>query len=406
MDGFSVILKAAIRGLTRNIRRTFAVGLTIAVGAAAIFLFDGFNVGIMNQYRQNTIHSRFGYGQINTKGYRDQVFEEPWNQWMSGGDELLAGVRTIDGVTAVFPRTEFFALLTNGNITLSGKGQGIDGEAEAGFFKMLNVEEGVTLSTEEDGILLGKGLARSLNAHPGDRITVLANTVRGSLNALDFQVVGVFHTGSKDFDDVVFRIQRKRAEALLDTTKIESIALGLRGVEDWPKVEAAIRNNFPGLEATPFAVLDKVYYQHAVDWLDSQFQVILLIILVVVVLGILNSVSTGILERKREIGTLRANGESTFDVMRLLLAEASVLGLLSSVVGVVVAVVLNQTLLANGILMPPSPGITRQFHVFIEPQSIMAIKTILLGVSCTLIGTYVAASKVVKMPIAESLRAA
>lgn len=401
-----MILKAAWRGLARNVRRTLAIGLTVGVGAAAVFLFDGFNVGITNQYRQNTIHSRFGYGQINTKGYRDQVYEEPWTHWMDGDEAFLQNLKSIPGITALFPRSEFFALLTNGNMTLSGKGQGIDGEAEAKFFTTLNIEEGETLSSQADGILLGKGLARSLNAKPGDRITVMANTIHNSLNALDFVVVGIFHTGSKDFDDVVFRIQLKQAQSLLDTNRIETIALGLEHLEDWTHVAASVESAYPNLEATPFAVLDKVYYQHAVDWLDSQFRVILIIILVVVILGILNSVSTGILERKREVGTLRANGESSSDVMRLLLAEGAVLGILSTTFGILSALVINHIFLAQGILMPPSPGLTRQFHVFIELQSWMAVKTLILGVVCTIAGTFLAAWKVVRMPIAEALRAA
>ena len=399
-----MILKTAWRGLARNSRRSLAVGLTVGVGAAALFLFDGFNIGITNQYRENTIHSRYGYGQLNTKGYRDQVFEEPWKEWMDGGDELLDQVRAIPEVSAVFPRAEFFALLTNGSITLSGRGQGVDGEAESKFFTTLNIEEGKSLSDQADGILLGKGLARSLNAKPGDRITVLANTTRGSLNALDFTVVGIFHTGSKDFDDVVFRIPIRQAQVLLDTQKIEIISIGLKDPNSWIDFATAATEKFPNLESTPFAVLDKVYYQHAVDWLDSQFRVILIIILLVVILGILNSVSTGILERKREIGTLRANGESSADVMKLLLSESLVLGGLSSSLGVIVALIANETLLANGILMPPSPGLTRQFHVWIELQPFMGVKTLVLGLVCTVVGTFFAAWKVVKMPISEALR--
>lgn len=399
-----MIIKAAVRGLTRNLRRTLAVALTVGVGASSLFLFDGFNEGITSQYRHNTIHSRFGYGQINTKGYREQVYEEPWLHWMGDGENLIQEIRSIPGVTRVFPRTEFYALLTNGSISLSGRGQGIDGKEESQFFTTLNIEEGVTLADQGDGILLGKGLARSLNAKPGDRITVLANTTRGSLNALDFNVVGIFHTGSKDFDDVVFRIQIAQANTLLDTDKIETIALGLDRLDSWGNVAAAVEKKHPELEATPFAILDKVYYQHAVDWLNSQFSVILIIILVVVILGIFNTVSTGILERKRELGTMRANGESVQDVMRLLISEGIVLGALSSAAGILAALLMNNTLLSHGILMPPSPGLTRQFHVFIELQWMMAVKTFILGVVCTILGTVVAGWKVVRMPIAEALR--
>jgi putative ABC transport system permease protein len=367
-------------------------------------MIDGFNEGVMNQYRANTIRSRFGYGQINMKGYRSQVYESPWEHWMEGGDELLSRIRKIPEVTDTFPRVEFFSLLTNGSITLSGRGQGIDGAAESRFFTTLNIIEGETLSHQEEGILLGQGLAKSLKAKPGDRITVISNTTRGSLNAIDLLVTGVFHTGAKEFDDVVFRIPIKQAFNLLDTTKIESIALGLRNLNSWKTVAADVEKNFPEFEATSFAVLDEVYYQHAVDWLAAQFRVILSIILIVVVLGILNSVSTGILDRKREIGTLRANGESIWDILKLLALEGVVLGALSSVVGILATFILNRTLLAQGFLMPPSPGITRQFYVQLELQPSMAALSLGLGILCALVGTFSASLKVVRMPISEALR--
>lgn len=404
MSSIRLTLGLALRNLLRHRRRTIAVILTVATGTGAIFLFDGFNAGIMNQYRNNTIRARWGHGQINTAGYREQVYEKPWERWIENADSLSEELKKIPGVQYVFPRTEFYALLSNGSTTLSGRGQGIDGETEAKFFTTLNIESGDTLRAEPDGILLGRGLARSLNAKPGDRITVLANTVYGSINGLDFTVVGIFHTGAKEFDDVVFRLPQKAAQALLDTTKVESIALGLEKLEDWNRVAASIHSGHPELQATPFAVLDKVYYQHAVDWLASQFSVIRLIFLLIVILGIFNTVSTGILERKQEVGNLRANGESKWDVLSLFLTEGLLLGIAGAVVGIVVTAALNATLLSKGILMPPSPGLTRQYHVFVELQKNGALLTFALGSLCALFGTLLAATKVARMPIGDLLR--
>lgn len=395
----------ALRNLFRNPRRTLAVLLTVSLGSGSLFLFRGFNTGIMNQYRENTIHSRYGHGQINLKGYRDQPHEKPWLHWIENWKSIQEDYASIPGVRHVFPRISFFALLSNGHVTVSGQGQGIEGEQEAPFFDRLNVEEGQSLSTQASGILLGKGLAHALNLKIGDPVTVLANTVHGSMNALDFEVTGIFHTGSKDFDDVAFRIQLPQAQFLLDTQQVESISFGLDSVEDWPKIVSMTEQRFAHLEAIPFAILDKVYYQHSVDWLKSQFGVIQLIILTVVLLGIFNTVSTGIFERKQEIGNLRANGESFWDVLRLLCLEGLFTGAVGSVIGVFLGWLLNATLLKNGILMPPAPGLTRQFHVTFDLQWIQALWTFLLGGLTAWIATWIAGVRVARMKIGEALRA-
>lgn len=398
------MLRLALRNLLRNLRRTVALVLTVALGTGALFLFHGFNNGIMNQYRDNTIHARYGHGQIQTKGYGDRVYERPWDHWIQQAWDLEKQLRALPGVRQVFPRVEFPALISNGRITVSGKGQGVDGEEEASFFNTLNFVAGKNLTSESRGIVLGLGLARGLGVAPGDAVTVMARGAGGGMNQVTLDVVGIYHTGLKDFDDSVFRIPLKAAQALLETDRVENMTLGLTGVGDFAAVDEFIRSHHPELTAIPFSVLDKVYYQHSVDWLSAQFGVIQLIIITIVVLGIFNTVSSAILERKLEIGTLRANGESRREVMLLLGVEGLALGLLGAVCGIFLVLGLNATVLADGILMPPAPGITRQFLVLVELTPLMALKTAVLGICVTLLGTTLAGLKVTRQEIAELLR--
>ncbi len=400
-----MLVHLALRNLLRNLRRTSAVLLTVAVGTGSLFLFHGFNSGIMNQYRDNTVHARFGYGQVETRGYSDRVYERPWEHWIENYDSLRRELLALPGVRQVFPRVNFSALLSNGRITVSGKGQGIDGVEEFQFFNTLNFESGKNLYDEPDGIVLGAGLAKGLGVAVGDPVTVLARGAKGSMNQSVLKVAGIFHTGIKEFDETIFRIPLKVALSMLQTDRVESVALGLASERDFDAVSNYVKARHPELEAIPFSVLDKVYYQHSVDWLNAQFGVIQIIILAIVVLGIFNTVSTGVLERKQEIGTLRANGESRGDVILLLGMEGLALGILGAALGIVLALALNATALGDGILMPPAPGITRQFRVLIELAPVMAVKTALLGIVGTLLGTLVAGVRVVRMGIAESLRA-
>lgn len=400
-----MIIKLAVRNLSRNFRRSFLILFTIASGICALMIYHGFNTGIMNQYRENTIHSRYGHGQITTKGYHDTVFEKPWEHWIEQPDLILNQLKNLPEVKYLFPRIQFFSLLSNGQMTISGRGQGIDALTESKFFTTLNIEEGSQLTIQKDGILLGKGLAKALNAKVGDRITVLANTIYGSMNAVDLFVVGIFHTGVKEFDDIVYRMPLIEAQKLLDTTKFESISIGLDSVDQWKVLADFSDKNLPALEAISFDVLDKVYYQNSVDFLNSQFSFIFLIIFLVVSLGIFNSISSSLLERKHEIGNLLANGQSKKSIFNLLLSEALFIGILGAALGVLLSYILNFTILSQGIPMPPGPGITRQFitHIELQPRFIMiSFATATLS---AFIGTIMSSWKILRTPIAELLRA-
>ena len=392
------------RNLFRNVRRTIAVFLTVALGAGALFSFQGFIKGVLVDYRESTIHAHYGNGQINTKGYRDTVYEKPWKHWVANWGEVASVALRNPAVEHVFPRVTVNGMLIHGNKSITGQGQGIDAKEEAKFFTALNIEEGQTLSDQQNGILLGKGLAQALDAHPGDKITLYTKAVNGSISKGKFTVTGIFHTGIADFDNRVFRIQIDKAQDLLETDQVESISLGLSDQSHWKEVSTAVAQAFPGLEAASFSELDKVYYQNSVDWLETQFYVVQAIILSIVLLGIFNTISTSILERKQEIGNLRANGESTFDVMKLILCEGAILGLIGSLIGIGLTHVVAKALLHKKILMPPGPGATKQFFISFYFSFGMAAKTVALSVISALAASFLAGIKVARMPIAKALR--
>lgn len=390
--------------LFRNYRRTLAILLTVAMGTGVLFSFKGFIHGVLNQYTDRTIHAHYGHGQVNTKNYRETVHAEPWKHWMPNWEEIQDFLSTQDAVEHIFPRVNFPALLKKGNVTVSGYGQGIVAEKEADFFYGLNIESGDIITTQEKGILLGQGLAKALDVKPGDSVTAMVNAIDGSTSHAELIVTGIFHTGSLDFDNRIFRVQLAKAHDLMQTKDIELVSLGLRNTSDWDAFASSFEKAFPQLEATSFAVLDKVYYQHSVDWLNAQFKVIQLIILSIVLLGIFNSISAAILERKQEIGNFRANGESVFDIMKLITLEGTFLGILGSVLGIGIAF-LGLTLLDNQILMPPGPGLTRPFYISFQFEWSMVYTTLALSTGAAIIASLLAGIRVARMPIAKALRA-
>lgn len=388
----------AWRNLFRNPRRTLASLITVALGNTGLLIYQGFNTGIMNQYRENTIHGYYGYGQAFPAGYHGTVLEKPWEKWMDDPEGLEKKVRAVPGVTDVFPRVSFFAFLVKGGITLGGKGEGIIPERENSFFTRMNFIDGGDMK-EDDQIILGKGLADSLGVKAGDTVTVLTQTINGQLNGADLKVSGVFHMGIKQIDDQFFRLSLTAAQQLLDTKKVELFSLATTGVDDWKKIDEGIRATAPELDPISFDVLDKVYYQNSVDFLSAQFAFIRAIILLVVALGIFNTIAVGLLERAGEVGALRANGEKRSRLFRILVVENALLGFLGGMLGIVLALALNHTLLARGIPMPPGPGITRDYMIFLE----ILPSHVLQAVSLTMITVVVASLLPIRKLLSRSI---
>ena len=151
--------------------------------------------------------------------------------------------------------------------------------------------------------------------------------------------------------------------------------------------------------------MDKVNYQQSVEWLRAQFAVIEVIILALVLLGILNNVSTGVLERKQEIGCLKANGDAPSDVLGMITLEALLVGIAGTLLGVALMFLVINGALRGGFMLPPVPGLTIDSHVVLEIHGAKLIETCAAPLLVTLLAAVLAGLRVARMPIAEALRA-
>lgn len=402
-----IIPKLAWKNLFRNRRRTIASLFTVAFGAAGLLIFQGFNEGIFSSYRENTIRVRYGHGEVFTRGYMDKKVEEPWRMWFDNAKDVEDKLALVPHIRNVFPRVSFYAFLTKGGINLAGRGEGVVAAREAKFFSAMNFIEGTDLDKAPDpksAMILGRGLATSLNAKVGDTITVLAQTVNGQLNGSELTICGIFHTGSNEFDNTFFRTELGTAQSLLDTTRVERFTLETDGVEVWPQVAAAVEATIPLAEAQSFEQLDKIYYGNSVVFLNSQFAIIRIIMLLIVALGIFNTIASGLIERSGEVGALRANGETRRRVFLILIFESAFLGLLGGACGIALALLIQFTILHNGILMPPGPGITRTFRVFVQILPSHYAQALLLPALATVIASLLPIRRLVRATIPALLR--
>lgn len=400
----ALLLKLSLRNVFRNRRRSLYALATIAIGAMGLFVFMGFNRGLMNQYRANTIRARWGHGQLYVRGYRGTAHARPWEKWIERPDEVTEQLRALPGVTDLFPRLTLNAMLVAGERAVTGQGEGIDGVAEGRFFDQLNYVEGGDFGSRPDGIVLGLGLAQGLGVHAGDELSLVSRDGQMAMRNARVTVAGVFHTGSQEFDSRAFRVPITLAQTLLGTDRVESVSVALAGVDGWPAFARAAETALPELEAVAFDELDRVYYRHAVDWLDAQFGFIRSIILLVVFLGIFNVISMTTMERTAEIGMLRASGDSRLEIALGHVLEAGALGVLGSAIGLAAGLTLCAGPLRAGVAMPPAPGITRSFRILIELGGRDALEVLALCVATCVVGCILPVWRATRIPIAEALR--
>ncbi len=402
----AMTLTFALRNLLRQKGRTGMTLASIVFGVVGLILSGGFVEDVFIQLREATIHSRLGHLQIYKQGFYAQGSKEPYAYLIEDPAEVEAKVAVLPSVVDTMKRLNFFGLLNNGKTDLPIIGEGVEPAKEAELGSFFFIIEGRQLTDDDAyGVLLGEGVAKSMKLEVGSFVTVLANTPDGALNSLEFEVVGVFRTFSKDYDARALRVALPAAQELLGVAGVHAVVISLADTLMTDAAAAAVKTQIgaDGYELKTWFELDD-FYANTVELYKSQLGVLQLIILVVVLLSVANSVSMTAYERVGEFGTLKALGKRSSDISRLIIFENSLLGLIGATLGAVLGIALALGISAIGIPMPPPPNSNVGYTALIRVVPSVIVVSFFIGFLATVLSAVLAARGASRVPVVEALR--
>lgn len=400
----------ALRNLARHRRRT-ALGVgAIGFGVIALVLAGGFAEWMKWAERESTIRSRLGHIQIVRDGYFDSGIADPHGYLIPESAINTARLRQLPHVETVTPRLAFSGLVSHGETTVSFLGEGVAPETEAAVSKEVIVHAGQPLASERPNeVILGKGLAASLDANPGDTVVLLSTTASGSVSAVEAKVSGIFHTAVKAFDDVALRAPITLARQLTRAEGSHQLIMLLDATERTDEVLSYLRQLIPAgrsaLQIVPWIDLAD-FYKAVVEMFTAQMNFVRLIIAVIIIMSISNTLVMSVMERTSEIGTLMALGFKQRSVMQLFVSEGFLLGIAGGIAGVVLGYLLASLISRIGIPMPPAPGMDVGFTAAIRVTWDLLVGGFLLAVVSAVLASLYPAWKASRLEIVDALRRA
>lgn len=402
------MFKLALRNVFRQKVRTLMTLAAIIIGVVGLVLSGGFVQDIFIQLGEAVIHSQSGHLQVNRAGFFEQGSRSPDKYVIEDPARLKAAVAASPQVADAMSRVYFSGLLNNGRTDLSVIGEGIEPDLEAKLGTYMMISDGRRLTDKDaQGIMIGHGAANAAKLKPGDQVTLVVNTSEGALNTLDFQIVGVFQTYSKEFDARAVRIPLAAAQLLLNTKGANSVVVSLKDTADTDTVKATLLKQLEGagIEIKAWYELND-FYEKTVDLYKRQFGVLRLIVLFMVLLSVANSVNMSAFERVGEFGTMMALGNTSGHVFRLIVTENVIVGFLGGAIGITLGVVLALVISAIGIPMPPPPNANLGYTAFIRIVPDEIAMAFAVGLVATVVASILPARRVVKIPVVEALRQA
>jgi len=347
-----IISKIAFRNIFRHKRRSLLTGLMMAGGCALFAISFGMVDGSYSLLIDMFTRDHTGHIQIHKKGYLDKpsiykIIKDP-----AKVEKSLEGIPAVESWS---PRIYTPALAFAGIKTGGVEVMGIDPVLEAKTTRLkYKVKQGEFLSEEgTNNIIIGERLARVLKVGIGDEIALIGQGVDGSIANDLFTVTGL--TGEKDssYGGNICYIHINDARNFLSMRGgIHELAVVLtdevKTLKTVPLIEKALNDN--ELDVEPWQVVEEQFYRAMQADIKGNW-ITMLIFMIIIAIGILNTVLMVILERTTEFGVMRAIGTRPSQIFRLIVLETMYLSILSIIAGTMVGIIANWLLSVYGITL-------------------------------------------------------
>jgi putative ABC transport system permease protein len=332
-----------LRNLLRNYRRSLITVLSIGIGFAAITLFAGYVQTTYRGLSEQAIYGELlGHLTITKRGLTKEGRLHPEKYLLTGNEieQITAIVRKNVNNVSIAPRLGINGLLSNGHVSTIFLAEGIaphDMEMLRGPRR--NASGGLSADMQS-GVTVARGLAEMLGLKEGSDASLLVSTLHGQANALDVAITDTFSTGNAGTEDKFMFVPLALAQSLFDANdRADRLTVLLPDVAQTDNVRMQLATQLQtagfDLEISTWKELSAFYHQ-VKSMFDMIFGFLLAIVMTIIVMSITNAMTMSVVERTREIGTLRALGVHRSSVVRLFATEAFLMVMLGCLAGLAV----------------------------------------------------------------------
>ncbi|HZV12137.1 MAG TPA: FtsX-like permease family protein [Candidatus Kapabacteria bacterium] len=333
-----MLIAIAWRNVWRNTTRSGVVIAAIAVGLWAGIFSDAFMQGMAGQFIYSSIHTETGHIQLCHPGF---LLNHDVQDTISRSDSILAAIRRMPSVTGAAQSIQMFSLASKASFSTGIMLNGIVPEEEKNVSDLYtDVVKGSYFGEDRPNqIVIGQKLAEQLHANVHSKIVLTLQTVSGDIIYGAFRVCGIYHTYNTDYEGNMAFVNigdvRRLAGFTPNTASIIKVLLNQSDIAQ--DVSDTLQHQFPALKVQPWMTISPLLTVMS-GWIKQIALAFVLIILLALAFGIINTMLMAVIDRTRELGMLMAVGMKPGQVFRMVVMETVFLALTGAVVGTALSV--------------------------------------------------------------------
>lgn len=344
-----MIISISWKNIWRNRIRSGVIIAAIAIGMFAGVFTTTFYKGWINQRLDAGVETEVSHIQLHHPGFGEN-FE--LKRDIPNGESVAKELSGMDFVNGISPRLVVQAMIASSETGTGVKILGIDPLREKSVTNLyLKVAEGNYFEgVKRNPALIGKKLAEKLKVKLNSKLVITLQDSEGHLISEAFRVCGIYSAGNGMFEEMnLFVLKSDLSRFVMTETGVtHEILVHLKDHAELAKNSAMLTEKYPGLlvqswkQLTPeLGILN--------DYGNIYIYFFIVIILLSLGFGIVNTMLMVVLERVKEIGMLMAVGMSKFRVFWMLMLETVLLTLTGGFLGILLGLVVTFATMKQGI---------------------------------------------------------
>jgi putative ABC transport system permease protein len=368
MGGVEAML--ASRSLASSLRRT-----SVLVGALATAIAMTTSVGIMVGSFRQTVQLWMN-NQLKADLFLQPATNPSADRHPTIEAALADEIASLPGVAGV-DRFRGYEISCQGLPALLGSADTV-GDHDLGKVEFFSGRPTAVVNAElrsGNNVLISEPFANKHHLQAGDSILLPLGSAQ-----VRFRIIDVFYDYGSEKGFVV--IDRSRALQYLPDRNSSNLAVYVAPGVNADDVRLEVERVAAGHNLVIFT--NRSLRAQAIQIFDRTFAItyaLEVVAVIVAIIGIAGAMLTLVIDRRRELGLLRFLGAAVWQIRKLILIEAGLIGLLANIAGLALGVVLS--LLLIFVINKQSFGWTIRFHwpiaVLLGALSLVYVATVLAG---------------------------
>lgn len=396
----------ATRFLREGRMQTVLIIIGVAAGVAVVAYISALITGLQRNTLDKTLGAQAHVivserdngvtpARLPTAGTTALVQTQPRTQRprsIANWQALVPVLEAMPGVVAVSPTVTGAGLAVRGEASKSIALVGVDLDRYDRIVRLRSkVIAGVARLEPGEGII-GRELADDLGVRVGDRISLASGTVTDSI-----RVTALVDLGVRELNRRTVIVPLRTAQSLVGLPGgATSLELTLADIWSAQVMATDLSRRFPyKIESWQEANAQLV---SALNAQSISTGVIRGVVMIVVVLGIASVLVVSVVQKRREIGILRAMGATQGQILRVFLLQGAIVGAIGSLLGVALAVALIFVFTS---LVRGTDGLPL-FAITLAP--LLALQVAGIATLCGVLAAVAPARRAAKLDPAEAIR--